>query len=253
MRYKMILCAAMLMAALTLPASALEYTMEAPSAGDFGKATSDTIIYVGNAENNVDRSKNTALVPPGFGTPASYLPGTGKALTPNLDGYAAATATPTISSSTIGAAPATPIAVSFSPLSFSTVTADLYYRDGSLGTLSTPALGLSVKVYEGTDSATLAKGAGHFENTSVWNGNVCIAGHNRGVNCYFGDIHTLALGSTITLSTRYGTRTYAVTSVEKVKETDQSGLASTYGNCLTLYTCVRNQSAYRWCVRANEV
>ena len=32
----------------------------------------------------MDRSKNTALIPPGFGTPTSYLPGSGKYLTPNL-------------------------------------------------------------------------------------------------------------------------------------------------------------------------
>ena len=32
----------------------------------------------------MDRSKNTALIAPGFGTPTSYLPGSGEYLTPNL-------------------------------------------------------------------------------------------------------------------------------------------------------------------------
>ena len=58
---------------------------------------------------------------------------------------------------------------------------------------------------------------------------------------------------TITLTTKLGTRTYAVTSVNKISETDNSLLAPTAENCVTLFTCVRNQSAYRWAVRAVEV
>ena len=88
------------------------------------------------------------------------------------------------------------------------MTSDLYYANGSLGTLKIPAIGLSVKVYEGTGSATLAKGAGHFSNTSLWDGNCCIAAHNRGTNNYFGKIHTLESGDTITWTTKLGTRTY---------------------------------------------
>ena len=54
-------------------ASALEYTMEAPDDYLFARPTSDTTIYE-HEDPNVDRSKNTALIPPGFGTPTSYLP-----------------------------------------------------------------------------------------------------------------------------------------------------------------------------------
>ena len=107
-------------------------------------------------------------------------------------------------------------------------------------------------MYEGTDSATLAKGAGHFTDTSIWDGNVSVAGHNRGTNCYFGNIHTLKQGDEITLTTKLGTRTYYVTEVKKISETDNSDTASTSENCITLFTCVRNESAYRWCVRAVE-
>src|SRR5699024_2336507 len=119
--------------------------------------------------------------------------------------------------------------------------------------LKIPAIGLSVRVYEGTDSKTLAKGAGHFEETSIWDGNVAFAAHNRGVNNHFGKIHTLELGDEITLTTKLGTRTYEVVSVSKVSETDRSVLAASTGNMITLYTCVMNQSAYRWCVQAVEV
>ena len=33
-----------------------------------------------------------------------------------------------------------------------------------------------MKIVEGTDSTQLAKGAGHFTDTSIWDGNVCVAG-----------------------------------------------------------------------------
>ena len=42
-------------------------------------------------------------------------------------------------------------------------------------------------------------------------------------------------------------------SVEKVLETDTSGTAATTDNRLTLYTCVRDQRAYRWQVQAVEI
>ena len=72
------------------------------------------------------------------------------------------------------------------------------------------------------------------------------------MNNHFGKIHTLEAGDTITLTTMLGTRTYAVTSVSKVSVNDTSGLGSTTENCITLYTCVENQPAFRWCVRALE-
>ena len=96
----------------------------------------------------------------------------------------------------------------------------------------------------------IAKGAGHFEDTSLWDGNCCIAGHNRGVRDDFGDLHTLEPGDTITWTTKLGTRTYEVVSVQKVKETDTSGTAATSDNRLTLFTCVRDQRDYRWMVQA---
>ncbi|MCI8477751.1 MAG: class D sortase [Oscillospiraceae bacterium] len=136
---------------------------------------------------------------------------------------------------------------------YTEVTNDLYYSNGSLGTLKIPTIGLTVKVYQGTDSAALAKGAGHFKDTSIWDGNVCVAGHNRGVTNHFGKIHTLKMGDTITLTTRLGKRTYAVTGVEKVSVNDSSGTAATTDNRVTLYTCVMNQPEYRWCVTAVEL
>lgn len=77
-----------------------------------------------------------------------------------------------------------------------------------------------------------------------------LPGHNRGVRDDFGDLHTLEPGDTVTWTTKLGTRTYKVVSVQKVLETDTSGTAATSDDRLTLYTCVRNQRDYRWCVVA---
>lgn len=274
-----ILLAATLCALCCVPAHALEYDFDAPEDYLFGQPTSDDTIY--EWENpNVDRSKNTALAAPSFGSPTSYLPGSGEYLTPNLVpgalngglvnqvGSAGSNTTggvagssfvtgqyPSVDTSgnfTMTQIPGSPtdIAQGSTITGYTEVTSDLYYANGSLGTLKIPAINLTVKVYQGTDSAALAKGAGHFTDTSIWDGNVCIAAHNRGVNNHFGKLHTLEVGDTITLTTMLGTRTYAVTSVEKVSVTDSSGTAATTDNRITLYTCVMNQPDYRWCVTA---
>ena len=278
MKHKLyaILSAVMLCALCVAPASALEYTINAPDDYLFGRPTSDDTIY--EWENpNVDRSKNTALIPPGFGTPTSYLPGSGEYLTSNLvpgalsgglvnqtgsvgnpdggtsvdtagSGYPAVS-TPAADSSGY---PTADTPTGSQATAFTGVTSSMYYSNGSLGTLKIPSIGLTVGVYEGTGDAPLLKGAGHFEGTSIWDGNICIAGHNRGVRNDFGKIHTLKSGDIITFTTVLGTRTYAVSSVTKVSVNDVSGLEPSGTNMITLYTCVENQPAYRWCVRAAE-
>ena len=235
-------------------ASALEYTMEAPDDYLFGRPTSDDTIYEWE-DPNVDRSKNTALIPPGFGTPTSYLPGSGDPLTPNLipgalDGGGLVSQTGSVNYPVIDTGNG---GSSGQDVGYTAVTSDLYYSGGYLASLKIPSIGVNVKVYEGTGTTPLAKGAGHFTDTSIWDGNVCIAAHNRGAHAQFGKIHTLSAGDRVTLTTKLGTRTYEVTSVSKILETDTSGLTATTGNQITLYTCVANQPAYRWMVRAVEI
>ena len=89
-------------------------------------------------------------------------------------------------------------------------------------------------------------------STSIWEGNVAIAGHNRGVNNHFGKIHTLDIGDTIKLTTQLGTRSYEVYSVSKIGVDDTSVLSDSTENIITLVTCVMNQPDYRWCVQARE-
>ena len=44
-----------------------------------------------------------------------------------------------------------------------------------------------------------------------------------------------------------------VSSVSKVDESDRSGLTSSATNMISLYTCVRDERDFRWCVQANEI
>ena len=255
------LLALCLTAGLTLPAGALEYRIDAPDGPELGRPTSvETVITAdGGARKNEDVSKNAALIPPEFGTPSADARNTGGYLTPNLaPGVMAADGAVINGGSGAwvfpdGAWTIVNPGTSGGSMGYTGVTEDLYYANGSLGTLKIPAIGLTVKVYQGTGSSVLKKGAGHFEETSIWDGNVALASHNRGSSDHFADIHTLEVGDRITLTTKLGTRTYKVTSVSKVSETDRSGLTETVEDCITLYTCVRDQSAYRWCVRGEAV
>ena len=259
------LCAVCVLCAA--PAYALEYTISAPNNPEYGKPTSFEPVATadGGAMKNEDLSKSAALIPPGFGTPTSYLPGSGVYLTPNLVASqmagvgtvngSAATVTPPSVGAVSGSAGSYPGsgATPSTAVGFTEVTGSMYYSNGSLGTLRIPSIGLTVGVYEGTGDAPLTKGAGHFEGASIWAGNVPIAGHNRGINGIFGEIHTLRSGDIITLTTVLGTRTYAVTGVSKVSVNDTSGLRPSGINMITLYTCVEDQPAYRWCITAVSV
>ena len=281
-RFLTTILAVCMLLALAVPAFALEYTFDEDEQSGYGKPTSvDPVVTAdGGAQKNEDVSKNAAIIPPGFGTPTSNTLNTGEYLTPDLvpsampatgatvNGDFVVVFPPDMSSlsaesvpadlsagSTMvpGSADVTVTVPESTSSGYTEVTDDLYYKDGSLGTLEIPAIGLTVDIFEGTDAATLKRGAGHFEDTSIWDGNVGFAAHNRGANSYFGKIHTLELGDRITLTTRLGTRTYEVTSVSKVSETDRSALAASQSNVITLYTCVRDERDFRWCVTGAEI
>lgn len=243
-----------LAAVLSQSVWAADYTFHGPEQGLFARSTSDNTIYVDRPKINVDRSKNTALIPPAFGSATSYLTSSGTTMTPTLiQGGSGSTSDimtpPTISGNTNTGSTGTGSYES----SFTLVTPDLYYAGGYIGSLKIPSIGVDVKIYQGTDDAALRYGVGHFENTSIWEGNVAIAGHNRGVNSYFGKIHTLKPGATIQLTTKIGTRQYQADGVAKIAATDVSVLSARDNDIITLITCVRDQPEYRWCVQAKLV
>ena len=126
-------------------------------------------------------------------------------------------------------------------------------KDGSIGTLKIPSLNINMKVWEGETRASMAKGLGHYSSTSGWDGNIGVCGHNRGAKYNIGSIRNLEIGDTITYSTVYGTRTYAVILVKTISDSDWSYLQATADNRITITTCLANQPSKRVCVQAEEV
>lgn len=268
----------LMMTALSIPASALTYDFAGAEQALFGSPTSVEPVTVVPPRDtqNINRSKDSAFIPPTFGTPSADTPGTGSLLTPNLSGVApmqlgsdkytwngssaensltapggsgAIVMPPSVSGAV--ASTGTDDNSNFSVTSKKNVTAtDLTRDDGSIGLLKIPAIDVSVKVYDDATTANMKKGATHFTETSYWDGNVAMAAHNR--SSYFGKIYKLKSGDKITYSTNIGTRKYEVVSVYKIDDDDTSCLNDSTENRLTLVTCVENQSAYRWCVIAKE-
>lgn len=278
------------MISLTTPALALTYDFAGAEQALFGSPTSVEPVTVVPAQEtkNINRSKDSAFIPPTFGAPSADTPGTGTLLTPNLSGVApmqlgsdkytwngssaensltapggndvivmppsvsGAVGSGSNTSSTTPGSNTESNNSNFNVTNKKNITAaDLARDDGSIGTLKIPVIDVSVKIYDGTSTENMKKGATHFPETSYWDGNVAMAAHNR--NSYFGKIYKLRNGDKITYSTNIGTRKYEVTSVYKIDDDDTSCLNDSTENRLTLLTCVENQSAYRWCVIAREV
>ena len=134
-----------------------------------------------------------------------------------------------------------------------TSTSGMERKDGSIGTVSIPSLKIELKVWNGETNESMAKGLGHYNSTSGWDGNVGVCGHNRGSRYVIGSIKDLNLGDRITYTTVYGTRTYAVSYVGTISNNDWNYLQATSDNRITLTTCLANQPSYRVVVQATEV
>ena len=117
-----------------------------------------------------------------------------------------------------------------------------------------PKINLVAEISEGTTDEVMNKYVGHFENTPIYNGNPCLAAHNRGypVN-YFGRLKELVNGDIIIYKTSQGTRRYNVSLISVIKDTDWNSLKDTVDNRITLITCVENQPEYRRCIQATEI
>lgn len=105
-------------------------------------------------------------------------------------------------------------------------------------------------IYETISNEVLNNGIGHFSETKKQNGNIALAGHNRGykVNS-FSHLKDIQKGEEIYY--KYGKKIfkYIVSTKEKISEYDYSKVERT-GNFLTLITCVENVPELRLCVTA---
>lgn len=105
-----------------------------------------------------------------------------------------------------------------------------------LARLQAPSLKLSTVVLEGTDDRTLARGAGHIEDTPLPGqpGNIGIAGHRDTI---FRALRRAKVGDEFDLTTAHGRYRYRVTKTFIVKPEDVYVLDPTPTPSLTLVTC----------------
>ena len=115
-------------------------------------------------------------------------------------------------------------------------------------------IGLIAPIKSGTTQEILATAVGHFNESQKWNGNVALAGHNRGYNCnFFQNIKKLKAGDSIFYHTEKGVREYKVVVNKIIYQTDWTYIQDTEDNRITLITCVENMFEYRRCVQAVEI
>lgn len=272
-RFITTLLALSILMSMSIFVSAYNYSFESgvDYAETLGKSTStDNIVSPDPSAENVRRNKDAAYSPPSYGIfsgdiptdPSSLYhdnskPNSGTSGNTSNSAYGTGTAgdtntadgsvSPDTGSDYGGMLPSTSLYSADI-----TNTLPLYYDDGSIGTLSIPKFNISVKVYEGETLDNMRIGVGHFEFTSVWDGNVAIAGHNRGVPAAIGQIKNLEYGDEIIYTTKYGTRTYEVYYKEQITDTDYSNLGWSETNILSLITCVENVGNMRWCIIAKQ-
>ena len=236
---------AILAVALTISAGAVDYDFRAKDDDDFYRSTNYEDMYGSRynygGQNVVDFVDASLL--PGILMPTPQM-GVSDYLIPGIpaeyditDSYAP--------DFTVNSVPAAATAF--------TSTSGLKRPDGIIGTLVIPSLSISMKAYEGTSSESMGKGVGHFPESSGWNGNVALCGHNRGAQYVIGGIKDLKIGDVIQYTTTLGTRSYAVTFVGTISRTDWSYISATPDNRITLITCVSNQATLRTFVQAVEI
>ena len=128
------------------------------------------------------------------------------------------------------------------------------WDDSVLGILTIEKIGLKATVKEGTTDEILLNYIGHIEETATYDGNIGLAGHNRGYkNSYFARINELEEGDIVTYKTKFYTRQYKVDDLQVIYETDWSLLRNTEENKITMITCIANKKNQRLCVQATEV
>jgi sortase A len=102
--------------------------------------------------------------------------------------------------------------------------------------LDAPAVKLSTAVLEGSDDATLNRGAGHIEDTALPGepGNIGIAGHRDTI---FRPVRRMRVGDELTLSTGDRVYRYRIKKMLIVGPNDVYVLDPTREPTLTLVTC----------------
>lgn len=134
-----------------------------------------------------------------------------------------------------------------------TVINDVVIPTESIGVLKIDKIGLYQPVMEGHSLEVLKTHLGHVDGSAYWRGNIGILGHNNGNAGFFKRLTELKLDDVIEYITEDGTRTYKVSEIIEIEDTDWSKFARTEDNRITLVTCVKNVPTKRYCVQAVEI
>ena len=249
-------------AAATATALAADYSFSTGDGtlGEFGGSTSvDTPVKPDPMNENIRRNKDAAYFPPPYGVFSGNIPTDPSSPYHNNmreSGFVPVNQDLPPTGGEAYSSGNSSLSAGFLPSTSQTAglnTAPQYYEDGTIGTLFVTRTGKTIRVYEGEELSNLAKGAGHFSSTSSWDGNVALAGHNRGGSAYFSFIKDILNGDTLTYTTKYGARTYKVISKTQINEWDNLPLAWSAENILTLITCVAGVPDSRYSVVAREI
>ena len=123
-----------------------------------------------------------------------------------------------------------------------------------IGILKIEKIGLKATVKEGSNSKILKDYIGHIEGTSLYDGNICLAAHNRGNKySYFARLNELKNGDIVKYTTNFYTREYKINSIKTIFETDLTILENTNENKITMITCIKNKRNERLCVKAEQI
>ena len=129
-------------------------------------------------------------------------------------------------------------------------------KDGLLGRIDIPRLGVSSIVVEGVGDVELRRAVGHLPGTALFGepGNVAVAGHR---DTHFRGLRNVREGDRVVVTTPSGTFRYVVRSTRVVDPRDPRSLEEGQGNTLTLVTCFpfnyTGAAPLRFIVRAEEI
>jgi sortase A len=108
-----------------------------------------------------------------------------------------------------------------------------------IGDIRIPVIGLNQVVVEGTSTADLRKGPGHYSGTPMPGqaGNAAVAGHRTTYGHPFYNLDWVKVGDPIVLSTLRGIFVYDATKSFVVSPSDTAVVDDVLGDQLTLTTC----------------
>lgn len=108
-----------------------------------------------------------------------------------------------------------------------------------MGTISIPAIGVEMTMYEGIRLSTLDRGPGHWPGTALPGqiGNVVVGGHRVSKHRVFRNVDQLVAGDEIIFNDENGEHIYLVNRIEIVKPTDVWIINPTETATVTLFAC----------------